>query len=67
VCGDSGNDEEMLRGEPKAVVVGNYSHELEGAEGQPQRLFRRKALCRRHSGRHQALPIYRKIAKEKLP
>jgi len=30
VCGDSGNDEEMLRGEPKAVVVGNYSAELEG-------------------------------------
>jgi sucrose-phosphate synthase len=29
VCGDSGNDEEMLRGEPRAVVVGNYSHELE--------------------------------------
>ena len=28
VCGDSGNDEEMLRGEPRAVVVGNYSHEL---------------------------------------
>jgi len=28
VCGDSGNDEEMLRGEPKAVVVGNYSQEL---------------------------------------
>ncbi|MBR9980134.1 MAG: HAD-IIB family hydrolase [Desulfatitalea sp.] len=30
VSGDSGNDEEMLRGEPRAVVVGNYSHELEG-------------------------------------
>jgi sucrose-phosphate synthase len=29
VCGDSGNDEELLRGEPKAVVVGNYSAELE--------------------------------------
>jgi sucrose-phosphate synthase len=28
VCGDSGNDEEMLRGEPKAVVVGNFSPEL---------------------------------------
>jgi sucrose-phosphate synthase len=28
VCGDSGNDEEMLRGEPRAVVVGNYSREL---------------------------------------
>ncbi len=29
VCGDSGNDEEMLRGKPLAVVVGNYSEELE--------------------------------------
>ena len=28
VCGDSGNDEDMLRGEPKAVVVGNHSPEL---------------------------------------
>ena len=28
VCGDSGNDEEMLRGEPLAVIVGNFSAEL---------------------------------------
>ncbi len=28
VCGDSGNDEEMIKGEPCAVVVGNYSPEL---------------------------------------
>ena len=33
VCGDSGNDEEMLRGEPKAVVVGNYSSELKALKG----------------------------------
>lgn len=33
VCGDSGNDEEMLRGEPRAVVVANYSHELEDLKG----------------------------------
>lgn len=33
VCGDSGNDEEMLRGEPRAVVVSNYSHELEVLKG----------------------------------
>lgn len=33
VCGDSGNDEEMLRGEPPAVVVGNYSPELEKLRG----------------------------------
>ncbi len=29
VCGDSGNDEEMLQGDPCAVVVGNYRPELE--------------------------------------
>ena len=33
VCGDSGNDEEMLRGEPRAVVVGNYSPELDKLKG----------------------------------
>jgi sucrose-phosphate synthase len=33
VCGDSGNDEEMLRGEPLAVVVGNYSKELKALRG----------------------------------
>lgn len=33
VCGDSGNDEEMLRGEPSAVVVGNFSHELAALKG----------------------------------
>ncbi len=29
VCGDSGNDEEMIKGDPCAVVVGNYSPELD--------------------------------------
>ncbi len=33
VCGDSGNDEEMLRGEPLAVVVENHSHELDELKG----------------------------------
>jgi sucrose-phosphate synthase len=33
VCGDSGNDEEMLRGEPRGVVVGNYSPELKQLKG----------------------------------
>ena len=32
-CGDSGSDEDMLRGEPKAVVVANYSPELESLKG----------------------------------
>lgn len=34
VCGDSGNDEEMLRGEPLGVVVGNFSMEMEALRGQ---------------------------------
>jgi sucrose-phosphate synthase len=34
VCGDSGNDEEMLRGDPLAVIVGNYSPELDKLKGQ---------------------------------
>lgn len=33
VCGDSGNDEEMLRGEPPGVVVANYSPELQRLKG----------------------------------
>ena len=33
VCGDSGNDEEMLRGEPRGVVVGNFSPELKKLKG----------------------------------
>ena len=33
VCGDSGNDEEMLRGSTKGVVVANYSPELEVLKG----------------------------------
>ncbi|MEM6429062.1 MAG: HAD-IIB family hydrolase [Deinococcota bacterium] len=34
VAGDSGNDEEMLRGRFRGIVVGNYSEELEGLRGQ---------------------------------
>lgn len=33
VAGDSGNDEEMLRGDLLGVVVGNYSRELERLKG----------------------------------
>jgi len=33
VCGDSGNDEEMLRGEMPAIVVGNHSEELNHLKG----------------------------------
>jgi sucrose-phosphate synthase len=45
VCGDSGNDEEMLRGEPLAVVVGNYSHELKALKGSRNVFFARKACA----------------------
>lgn len=44
VCGDSGNDEEMLRGEPRGVVVGNYSHELERLKDS-RRVYFAKAPC----------------------
>jgi sucrose-phosphate synthase len=39
VCGDSGNDEEMLRGDPLGAVVGNYSPELEKLKGQRKIFF----------------------------
>ena len=42
VCGDSGNDEEMLRGEPKAVVVGNYSPELQKLKSRRNIFFAEK-------------------------
>ena len=44
VCGDSGNDEEMLRGEPYAVVVGNYSPELAPLKGM-RRVYFAKEEC----------------------
>lgn len=39
VCGDSGNDEEMLLGETLGVVVGNYSPELEQIRGRKNIYF----------------------------
>ncbi len=45
VCGDSGNDEEMLRGEPLAVVVGNYSKELEGLRGRKNIYFAKESCA----------------------
>ncbi len=41
VVGDSGNDEDMLRGETLGVVVGNYSPELEPLRGRPRIYFAR--------------------------
>ncbi len=46
VCGDSGNDEEMLRGEPKAVVVGNYSSELKSLKGLRNIYFAKQKYAR---------------------
>lgn len=45
VAGDSGNDEEMLRGDMLGVVVGNYSKELETLRGQPRLLFAEHAYA----------------------
>lgn len=39
VAGDSGNDEEMLKGEMLGVVVGNYSKELERLRNRPRIYF----------------------------
>ena len=39
VAGDSGNDEEMLKGELLGVVVGNYSRELEELKGSKRVYF----------------------------
>jgi len=45
VCGDSGTDEDMLRGEPKAVVVGNHDPELDGLKGVRRIYFARRPLA----------------------
>ena len=47
VCGDSGNGEEMLRGERLGVVVGNYSPELKKIEGNSRDLICRAKIFRR--------------------
>ncbi|NOX79595.1 MAG: HAD-IIB family hydrolase [Deltaproteobacteria bacterium] len=39
VAGDSGNDEDMLRGQTCGLVVGNYSEELEKLKGKPKIFF----------------------------
>jgi sucrose-phosphate synthase len=41
VCGDSGNDEGMLRGDTLGVIVGNYSEELETLKGLKNIFFAR--------------------------
>ena len=39
VCGDSGNDEEMLVGDTSGVIVGNYSKEIEKLQGRRKVYF----------------------------
>ncbi|HOO70987.1 MAG TPA: HAD-IIB family hydrolase [Spirochaetota bacterium] len=56
VCGDSGNDEEMLTGEPLGVVVGNYSSELELLRGNRNIYFAEKSCA---GGILQGIDYYR--------
>lgn len=42
VCGDSGNDASMLRGDTNGLVVGNYSKELEPLRGLRRIFFSKK-------------------------
>jgi sucrose-phosphate synthase len=60
VCGDSGNDEEMLRGEPLAVVVGNHSKELEKLKG-GKNIYFAKQTCA--GGIIEAIERYKLIRK----
>jgi hypothetical protein len=46
VAGDSGNDEEMLRGPFRGIVVGNHAPELEGLRGRRGVYFAEGALAR---------------------
>ncbi|MBI1424331.1 MAG: HAD-IIB family hydrolase [Gammaproteobacteria bacterium] len=46
VAGDSGNDEEMLRGDTLGVVVGNHSPELETLRGFDQIYFANETYAR---------------------
>lgn len=45
VCGDSGNDEDMLRGDTCGLVVGNYSKELEQIRGRRRIYFSTKEFA----------------------
>ena len=62
VCGDSGNDEEMLRGEPSAIVVANYSAELDALRKSKHVYFARKPCA---GGIMEGLQKYRFFEKAK--
>lgn len=62
VCGDSGNDEEMLKGEPLGVVVGNYSPEMEAMKSLKNIYFAKKTFA---AGMIEGINHYEFIAKSK--
>ncbi|HMA84978.1 MAG TPA: HAD-IIB family hydrolase [Desulfosalsimonadaceae bacterium] len=62
ICGDSGNDEEMLRGEPRGVVVGNYSPELDTLKGAKNVYFAKQPCA---GGILEAIRKYQFIEKAK--
>jgi sucrose-phosphate synthase len=45
VAGDSGNDEDMIRGKNNGLVVGNHSEELESLRGKSRVYFSRKTYA----------------------
>lgn len=45
VAGDSGNDEDMIRGNNNGLVVGNHSEELESLRGKSRVYFSRKSYA----------------------
>jgi sucrose-phosphate synthase len=62
VSGDSGNDEEMLRGEPASIVVANYSPELNVLRRSRRVYFARKPCA---GGIVEGLEKYRFFEKAK--
>lgn len=62
VCGDSGNDAEMLKGKTMGVVVGNYSFELEALKSAKQIYFAKKDYA---GGMMEGMQHYRFIQKAK--
>ncbi len=62
-CGDSGNDEEMLRGETMGVVVGNSSSELDSLKGLKKIYFAKKPLA---GGILEGIRKYKIIEKAKV-
>ena len=62
VCGDSGNDEEMLRGDLLGAVVGNYSPELEKLKGQRKIYFAKQKYA---GGILEAIKHYKFLKKAK--